>query len=451
MLRNPFCGWVLYLDAVAQYPKAETYWAQLDPWANRASGFYHRARWSDYEPEEGRFAWRHDANFISMLSNARARGLRLSFRVLVNSRDNAAQATPDYVRQAGAKGYEEKGRGGSNLWCPSPSDPIFQAKFEKFLIAFGQAFDDPVQVDLIDGNCLGYWGEAHHLGVDESERAAVLNWMCGAYGMAFKKVLLAIPLGGDFGLELNQRVCLEQFGYLMRRDGLGSSWFSPPEKKMLLSIFPPNPLVGESCYFSVKTWIKPYSREKGVSNYLDILSWTLLDALEHHANTLDLRAPVDAKTWIEDAPELVARFTAEGGYRLSPVEILFPKAMSVAHPVTVKHHWTNAGAGILPNSNLRWAHKYRVAFSLWSDLSRSPEAVFVDLQTNPGDWIKGKINSNECRVFWPVGLKGRYQLAAAIVDVSDKRPSPEPAIQLAVLRKVERQGWLLLGGVELGP
>lgn len=66
LLRNPCMGWGLYDDAVGNVANAEEYWAAQDEAArNYASFFYIRWRWSEMEPEEGKYAWIYDENYKS--------------------------------------------------------------------------------------------------------------------------------------------------------------------------------------------------------------------------------------------------------------------------------------------------------------------------------------------------------------------------------------------------
>lgn len=68
-----------------------------------------------------------------VIQGALDRGMRLSFRVVVDSRDRKNEATPAYVFDAGAKYYTDNGKR-----SPYPDDPIFQEKYAKFIEAFAQ-------------------------------------------------------------------------------------------------------------------------------------------------------------------------------------------------------------------------------------------------------------------------------------------------------------------------
>ena len=152
-------------DYVAQ---ANTYWNQQGAAAEKyASIFYWRSRWSELEPEEGKYAWEHDENFKALIQGALDRGLKLAFRVYIDGQDNIHNGTPDFVREAGAKGYAVHKlwdpANENNNWTPYADDPVFQEKFGNFIRAFAKEFDNPKQVDFIDAYNLGWWGEGHHV------------------------------------------------------------------------------------------------------------------------------------------------------------------------------------------------------------------------------------------------------------------------------------------------
>jgi hypothetical protein len=103
LIRNPAMGWGLYDDAGGNVANAENYWAVQDEAAKKyASYFYVRWRWSDMEPEEGKYAWLYNDNFKKLIKGALDRDLKLAFRIYVNGQDNIKNGTPSYVKDAGA-------------------------------------------------------------------------------------------------------------------------------------------------------------------------------------------------------------------------------------------------------------------------------------------------------------------------------------------------------------
>ena len=235
LIRNPCMGWGLYDDAQDYVGDAFTYWYQMDQYARYATHFYVRWRWAEMEPKEGEYVWKDkNSNFSRLVQGALDRGLKLAFRVYYDSDGQHYQATPDYVRQAGARGRTEIGWADREMWSPYVDDPVFHEKLEKFVRAFAEEFDDPDRVDFVDGFNLGYWGEGHDLsfspGNDTPEKLAeTVRWITGLYGDAFKKVPLVINYHKEIGAE-NLDWVLENQDYQLRHDAFGSQYYSTFEK-----------------------------------------------------------------------------------------------------------------------------------------------------------------------------------------------------------------------------
>ena len=164
LVRNPMSGWAIYGSAGV----ASDFWTQLDKISvpvlgttikasDYASILYIRTGWADLEPQEGVYAWDNNAIVKMLIDGAKARGLKLAFRIVEDSRDKPRNFTPTYVRDAGAQGYVTQ-TGSVSVWSPYPDDPVFQTKYAKFIKAFAAKFDDPDVVDFVDGYGLGKWG-----------------------------------------------------------------------------------------------------------------------------------------------------------------------------------------------------------------------------------------------------------------------------------------------------
>ncbi|MEN8251722.1 MAG: hypothetical protein ABFS32_22575, partial [Bacteroidota bacterium] len=186
LIRNPGMGWTIYDDAGKLVADADEFWEQQDTIArNYATTLYIRWRWSDMEPQEGKYAWNHDPNFQALVQGALDRGLRLAFRVYIASQDNQYESSPGFVFDAGAKYYIEKGVPG-DVRSPYPDDPVFQKKFENFIKAFADEFDNASFVNYIDGYNLGWWGEGHHLRfLQPDKKEETFDWIINLYGNSF--------------------------------------------------------------------------------------------------------------------------------------------------------------------------------------------------------------------------------------------------------------------------
>ncbi len=236
----------------------------------------------------------------------------------------------------------------------------------------------------------------------------------------------------------------DKYGYVARIDSLGSSWMGDDKMKELQSLFPGVPFFGESCYFSLESttdWHKDTRRSLQAPR--DVLQAAFDDAIQCHSNTLDLREPHDAKLALSVAPDLVSDFIAQAGYRLYPEMIEYPKQMTAGVPATINHTWKNLAVGVMPNDNVRWQKKYRVAFALIDAASKKVVATAVDKDADPGQWILGPSVPNACQAnFSPAPSPGDYQLGVALVNTQNNNA---PEIQLATQHLENCGGWTLLG------
>lgn len=446
LLRNPCCGWGLYDDASGEVANADIYWQRQDEAAKQyASYFYVRWRWAEMEPEEGKYAWIYNENYKKLIKGALDRGLKLAFRIYYNSKDNLKQSTPDFVREAGAKGTFLVDN--HNYWNPYIDDPIFQQKLENFIKAFAKEYDDPDKVDFVDGVNMGSWGENHGLNIQnpsQENKDAVLKWITGVYGNNFKKVILVMNLNTQFTHQSELNIAVQQHGYCFRRDGLGSMWYTDAEKEMTQNLFPKTLLLGESCYWqgddTDSLWFDDATYH--FKTWRQIYEQTYQDAIQNHFNTLDLRTPVESKRWMTKAKDLVEKFIANGGYRLYPKTISLPETITLNTPFQIGHEWENVGSGFCPNNNIRWNFKYRVAFALM-DKRNSIVKTIVDNKSNPSAFIKGKTTKYLQTAILSDLSEGNYKVGIAIVDTTKGNV---PAILLATKQEFVN-GWFLIGSV----
>ena len=452
LIRNPAMGWGLYDDASDEVAKAENYWTVQDEAAKKfASFFYIRWRWSDMEPEEGKYAWLYDENFKKLINGALDRNLKLAFGIYVNGQDNIKPGTPQYVKEAGAKGYFNNGAHGNKNWTPYPDDPVFKEKFSKFIHAFAKEFDNPSKVDFVDGNGLGQWGEGDNIKTIHNDQLSVFKWVINLYAENFKKILLVTNLGSQEGLEAEKEIAYLGNDFLPRRDGLGSHWYREDQKKMMASLFPRMPLVGESCYWQSDSSL--FNNDPAFKNYSHPVTWkdvynlTYQDAISSHANSLDLRDPLETKRWISRTPELVNKFMINGGYRFYPYQLSFPKQIKAGNSFDIEHEWRNTGVGMCPNNNKRWNQKYKVAFALIDKSNLEIKKIFIDQKSDPSQWIKGLDIKYSFTGKIPAKIAtGDYILGVAIIDTTNNKPG----IQLAIddLRELKNE-WFEIGTVRI--
>jgi len=458
VLRNPCLGWALYCEGWEfektvreHYPSVnpENFWKQMDEIAAHeyATHIYIRILWSALEPEEGKYAWIYNPEFIRFIEEAKKRNLKLSFRIYFSTQSRSEEGTPKYVFDAGAPYSWDSGkRYGEEYKVRKayPDHPIWLEKFESFIKAFAQEFDDPDITDFIDGFGAGWWGEGHHINLmDKDNLPMLIDKLTGIYYRNFKKIITVYNLAhkhpdptiaSDF--ELAKELVYEQRGFLPRRDGLGSHWFSKGDRDMIQYFFFPNsPLIGEGCYWlhnpvdETEPWYTNDSRFE-MNGWPEALAKGLDDALNFHSNTFDLRVPREARMWIEEMPDQVQRFITKGGYRLLPEKIIFTNKASAGGKIVVSHTWKNMGVGLLPNNHPNWNQKYRVAFALLDPKSKQIVSQAILEDTNPGTWIRGRFYTYHTQI--DVGTeKDSLLLAVSIFDTSKN----EPGLELSVKEK----------------
>ncbi len=155
-LANPGMGWVFhYYDNVpAHYGSKLAPSDTLDSWPG-LSVIYLRIPWSFVEPAEGHYRW-------SVLDTPAqrwiAKGKQVAFRISC-CESWTRWATPQWVADAGAKGYNFRPGAGvpadGPFWEPDYDDPVFLAKLDRFLAAMAARYDGNPDVAFVDVGSLG--------------------------------------------------------------------------------------------------------------------------------------------------------------------------------------------------------------------------------------------------------------------------------------------------------
>jgi hypothetical protein len=132
-------------------------------WFPGCSTIYYRLLWNDLEPTEGNYRW---DILDSTAQNWIAKGKKLCFRIICCNQTETA--TPQFVRDAGAKGfwfeYKTDTTASGKLpprWEPVYDDPVFLAKLENFIKAFAKRYDGDPSVAFVDIGSFGIYGEGH--------------------------------------------------------------------------------------------------------------------------------------------------------------------------------------------------------------------------------------------------------------------------------------------------
>ena len=399
--------------------------------------------WKDLEPEEGKYAWIYNERYKWYIQKAKDKGLKLAFRVFFHGVDGV----PSYVYEAGATESPIDDEGKTQ---PYYDNPVFLEKLDKFIEAFAKEYDNPDEVDYIDAYGLGRWGEGHGLVLEKQDNLeSVIRQITESYARHFKKVLTVMNLSqSDY--RFSKPLVYDKLGFLPRRDGIGSFWFSNEERAMVHDeLFPKRALIGEGCWWfnaqnGDNSKYKHFQGDKrfAMNDFKEAFIVSVTDALDNHCNTLDLRVPLQCKFWIEELPDQVQRFITLGGYRFYPDYI---KVEQNNRTLTLFHSWKNYGVGVLPNNHPNWNYKYQVSFVL---MNERQEIVFLhtEPEAEPSEWLKGMSYNYLSQFDIPAKLRGKYTLC---VGLTDKTKNNEAAIDLAVSEKLKIGKWIFVVGLEL--
>lgn len=449
VLRNPLNGWVMYL----RRDWDETFWeregydrmvtstgdtVRVSDYANTA---YVRTSWRAFEPEEGKYAWTDpDSRLNRLFRSILDRGMKLSFRIVVDGRDQG-QNTPDYVFDAGAA-YFTLPVGPREVRSPYPDDPVFQAKYAKFIEALAAEYNDIDKVDFIDAYGLGKWGEGHSLRYqDPSQNAAVMEWITSLYERTFTEVPLVINYHRLIG-EVTEdgwgpvsplaEPLLEQAianGYSLRHDAFGmTGYYQDWEKAFARKWNFRRPIIFEGGWITGahhRYWTDPCGQYRE-GHAEDVRRGEFKAAEEAHANMMDLRVNDEVHTWFGQAFDLVERFVAEGGYRLYPEWVEAPS--TAAGTLSVRYSWRNLGWGYCPVNIPQWEGRYTVGLAL---LDADGQAVrrWASDETDLSDWLQGASYGYSQQVDLEGVRPGTYTLGIGLVD---RRRDLEPGLDVAV-------------------
>lgn len=459
--RNPLTGWVMYLgrswdddfwtkqnyDAM---PTSEGTTVRVSDYAGTA---YIRTSWSSFEPEEGKYLWRDPSSRIyRLLKTVTDRGMRLAFRIVVDGRDQG-QNTPLYVIDAGAEYFtSENGRHKT----PFSDDPVFQAKYTKFLEALAEDFNDPDRVEFIDAFGLGKWGESHATAYrDPANKVKVFDWITALYSRTFSRVPLFIHYHRQVGdpnktswgevapeTEMMLDIAIAR-GYSLRHDAFGMSgyyteWETAYAGRWRYKL----PIIMEGGWITAahhRYWNDPSGRyREGHSE--DVRRGEFDHARATHVNMMDFRINDEVRSWFGTSFDLVKRFVAEGGYRLYPDLVSAPIKARLGESVAVRSRWNNIGWGYCPTNIPQWNQKYKLAVALL-DAAGNPACTVVDTHSDLSVWLKGAPETYLTEVKLD-GLKpGRYTWALGLVDVTADNT---PALEIAVDGRFKKNGWLTI-------
>lgn len=477
LFRNPMTGWVLY--AGLGDGLSDTFWEDYDNFDSaegkvKVSDYAHtlfiRAAWSYFNPEEGVYAWDDNCNtveakrFKMLVKGAKERNMKIAFGFICDSQDKHDDFTPDYVKDAGAKGYITT-TGSVQVWSPYPDDPIFQEKHERFIKDFAARWDNPDETMYVSGTGLGKWGESHSARYstgDETPRKAVLNWISDVYTKYIKHVPIfvnyhrCLMTTRDFDYNSvdpdTESILLEliEKGYSLRHDAFGmKTYYTTWERNFASSQRYYRPIIAEG------GWVKGSHgnsiKGDGYADYAEVRRGEYNEAKGAFVNMMDFRYNSNLTwgetwSWFNEAFDLVKEFIAEGGYRLYPDKISLPTSVSGSGSATFVHRWSNLGWGYCPTNIPQWNQKYKVAFALLDKTTSKPVKVYVDEKPCLNEWIKGTPTTYEFTTAMGGVPAGTYTWAVGLVDTTKDN---EIGLYISAKGDITPEGWVKLSDVNV--
>ncbi len=397
-LINPSMGWTLhyYSNIITNYG------SRLAP-SDLVSDFpgmstiYLRVPWSFLEPNEGQFDW-------SLLDTPAQRWIEVGKQIALRitcSESWLRYATPKWVEQAGAKGYNfTPGKGTCDdglFWEPDYGDPVFLKKLDAFLHVLATRYDGNPNVAFIDIGSYGVWGEGHTFSstrrtYDDSVKRKHID----LYRNHFQKTLLA--LNDDFvgpGVRAGRAPLTDYamaHGITLRDDSIlvqppPRSWY---HAELARAFWPHLPVILEHEHYG------PSKQKKAWSGAL------LLKSVEdYHASYMSIHWW--PRELLEENRPAIDQINLRLGYRLRLQQASWPQRVRLNQSFTFRSVWTNAGvAPCYPGGH--------VAVTL-KDAAGGLVAVLVDAAFNVRSLktgIKDKMT--------PRQLESRFVVARKYVD-----------------------------------
>jgi len=340
-LVNPGMGWTMhfYSNVPANYGSPLSPADTLDDFPG-LSTVYLRLPWAFIEPEEGKYNW---AILDTPAQRWIAKGKRIALR-LTCSENWMKYATPEWVRNAGAKGtfYEfSKGRvENGNTWDPFFDDPVYLQKLDAFLAALAKRYDGNPNVEFIDVGTYGLWGEGHTFMSSKQDGIEIQKLHIDLHLRHFKKTQLCLSddyAGHDKpGLHfpitdyaLSQGVTLRDDSILVQPPP--NSWY---HAEMAQAFWPRFPVILEHEHYAG-------SKDRG--------AWSgelLLKSVEdYHASFMSIHgAP---RSILTENRETIDKINQRMGYRLQPLEVIWPTSVEIGK-ASFKVKWTWSNKGVAP-------------------------------------------------------------------------------------------------------
>jgi len=338
-LVNPQMGWTMhfYSNIITNYGSKLEPSDTLDDFPG-LSCVYLRVPWSFLEPEEGRFNW-------SLVDTPAQRwidkGKQIALRISA-CESWMRWATPKWVHDAGAKGYDFKPGTGvvenGPYWEPDYKDPIFIEKLDHFLKALAGRYDGNPNVAFVDIGSFGVWGEGHtwassKLPFDEEARRIHVD----LHVKHFKKTLLAISDdfagSGTPGANLPITDYALSRGVTLRDDSIcvqapPNSWY---HAELAQAFWPKFPVVLEHEHYGA-------SKQRNAWGDGTLL---LKSVEDYHAAYMSIHWW--PREFLAENRTIIDRINLRMGYRIQLRKASWPRQVRLGEQFKFGADWANAG------------------------------------------------------------------------------------------------------------
>lgn len=331
-LINPNMGWTMhfYSNILTNYGSKLAPSDTVDDFPG-LSTVYLRVPWAFLEPEEGQFAW-------ELIDTPAQRwidkGKYVAFRVTAME-SWLYYATPQWVFEAGAKGYDVDG----HYKEPDYDDPVFLEKVERFVRTMAERYDNNPHVAFVDVGHFGMWGEGHTVvtspvhghtwGVETQKKHIDL------YLRHFHTTQLCISddfAGHDApGKHFPITDYAFSHGVTLRDDSIlvqpaPRSWY---HSEMAQLFWPKMPVILEHEHYGSSCERKAWDRE------------LLLKSVEdYHASFMSIH------WWprieLNDNRAIIDRINRRMGYRIRLRSVQWPRQVRMGETFTLRASWQNA-------------------------------------------------------------------------------------------------------------
>jgi hypothetical protein len=332
-LINPGMGWVhhYYDNTLANYGNREEPQDTLQDFPG-LSVIYLRLAWGYIEPEQGKFNW----SFVDGPAQRFIdRGFQVAFRfTCYEGHSGQFDATPRWVREAGAQGEMTKEGDGKAYWQPRFDDPVLLRHLEDFLAAAARRYDGNPNVAWIDVGTFGVWGEGHtKLNYTREARKQHVD----LHARHFKQTLIAVndDLGGG---QKGKHGTLDDIV-------VGDGRFTLRDDSILVN---PGPKAYRSAYLAERFWPRePIILES--EHYGGPRGHAYWDNGALYAESVEAyRASYLSVHWyprefLNENRDFIRRMNLRLGYRLNLLEASWPARLGLNGQFEAVTKWKNVG------------------------------------------------------------------------------------------------------------